>query len=215
MTRFFSFLLLFISISDSCLAGITVVGTRFFIDEKTRSLNIKVINDHESDYLIKTTLDSNDFIISPPLFVLPKDRSNIITIIPTGKIISSKDMVYSLTISAIPRSTMTENINIVSLAIRSHFKLVYQHKLPSDNDFNLIKLVRLNLDGWYLTNSSNFALMIDISNDMFSNTGSSQLLVPGQKFPVNNYCDKYTCSLWLNIINSENGIVKKINLTSH
>jgi len=214
MTKFCWFFFIFIIVPDASLAGVTVVGTRFYIDDSTRMLNIKVINDNDSDYLIKTTVNSDGFIISPPLFVLQKNRSNIITIIPDEKIKNNKDKVYSLTIATIPRSETNVASNVVSLAIRSHFKLIYQHKLPTENDFNQMKLLRSPSGKWLLSNPTLFAFTVFLSQENLQDPKISKILAPGQKIPVDKYCASYSCSLWITILDSENGIVKNLKLIS-
>lgn len=213
MTKFFWFFFIFLIVPEVSLAGVTVVGTRFFIDDTTRSVNIKVINDNDSDYLIKTTVNSDSFIISPPLFILNKNASNIISIIPDEMIKDHKDKVYSLTIATIPRAEMNEVSSVVSLAIRSHFKLIYKHMLPTDNDFNQIKLMRSSPGKWLLSNPTLFAYTVFLSKEKDQNPKTSQILAPGQKIPVSKYCDIHACSLWLTILDNENHIVQNLNLT--
>lgn len=214
MIKLFLCILFCVLIPDSCLAGVSVLGTRFFIDDSTKALNIKLTNDNESDYLIKTTINSDGFIISPPLFILPKNNSNIITIIPEEKVKNNKDKVYSLTITTIPKSAINEDSNVVSLAIRSHFNLIYQHKLPTDEDFNEIKLIHSQDGKWILKNASDFAYTVYLSKDIVHEPENIKLLAPGKDISVNEYCSEITCSLWLTILNGEQNIVKKLNLIS-
>lgn len=214
MINFHLLFFIFLVVPEVCLAGVTVVGTRFFIDDTTRSLNIKLINDNDSDYLVKTTVNSGSFIISPPLFILKKNASNIITIIPDEMNKGSRDKVYSLTIATIPRAEMNEISNVVSLAIRSHFKIIYRHMLPTDNDFNQIKLTQTSSGKWLLSNPTLFVYTVFLSKEKTQNPKTSQILAPEQKIPVSKYCDIHACSLWLTILDNENHIVKKLNLIS-
>lgn len=199
-------------IPSSCLAGVSVVGTRFVIDDSTNALNIKVLNDNESDYLVKTKINNDGFVISPPLFILPKNKSNIITIIPDEKIKGDKDGIYSLTITTIPKSEVNSNNNVVSLAIRSHFNLIYKHGAPTENEYNEMTLTRSQVGKWSLVNPTSFAFMIFLSNRFSHHSSGTKLLGPGQSIPVDEYCSKDSCSLWLNIIDDESHIVKKLNL---
>lgn len=214
MIKFYLFFFIFLIAPMTSLAGVTVVGTRFFIDDTTRSLNIKVINDNDSDYLVKTTVNSDSFIISPPLFILKKNASNLITIIPDEMFKGNMDKVYSLTIATIPRAEMNEVSNVVSLAIRSHFKIIYRHMLPTENDFNQIKLTRSSSGKWLLSNPTLFAYTIFLSKNKTQNPIISQILAPGQKIPVSKYCSLYVCSLWLTIFGDESEIIENLNLTS-
>ncbi|WP_447886818.1 fimbrial biogenesis chaperone [Serratia fonticola] len=212
MIKFLLCLFVFIIIPCSCLAGVSVVGTRFFIDDATKALNVKVLNDGESDYLVKTKVSNDGFIISPPLFILPKNKSNIITIIPDEKIKGDKDGVYSLTITTIPKSEVNPNNNVVSLAIRSHFNLIYKHGAPTEKDYNEMTLTRSQVGKWSLVNPTNFAFMISLSNRFSHHSGGAKLLGPGQSISVDEHCSKDSCSLWLYILDDESHIVKKLNL---
>lgn len=214
MIKFYLFFFIFLIVPEVCIAGVTVVGTRFFIDDTTRSLNIKVINDNDSDYLVKTTVNNDSFIISPPLFILKKNASNIITIIPDEMNKGNRDKVYSLTIATIPRAEINEVSNVVSLAIRSQFKIIYRHMLPTENDFNQIKLTKTSSGKWLLSNPTLFVYTVFLSKEKTQNPRTSQILAPGQKIPVSKYCDIHACSLWITILDNENHIVKNLNLIS-
>lgn len=211
MTKICCFFL-FVLIPNACLSGVTVVGTHFFIDSATRSLNIKVVNDNESDYLVKTTVDGDGIIILPPLFVLPKNRSNIITLIPDDKIKIYKDAVYSLTITTIPKAELNKDSSLVSLAVRSHFKLLYLHKRPSDDDVKKMKLIRSSTGEWFLTNPTLFAFTLSLTKDNSSVPDKIQVIPPHQQISVSKYCDIKSCSLWINVFNEDRSVVNKINL---
>ncbi len=58
----------FVFFITNAFSGTTLVGTRFLINNENKSLNIKIMNDENSDYLIKSELSDKRFIISPPLF---------------------------------------------------------------------------------------------------------------------------------------------------
>ena len=211
MIKYLCFLLIFI-LPVSCLAGISVVGTRFFIDDLTKPINIKIINDNENDYLVKTSINSDGFIISPPLFILQRNESNIITIIPDEKLKGNEDKVYPLTIYSIPKSELNNNENRVSLAVRSHFKLVYQHGLPSEKDFNEIKLIRSKNNKWLLINKSDFSFVVFLSKKPAYKPRATKLLAPNEEIAVNECSTEYTCSLWLTILDRKENILKTINL---
>lgn len=90
------------------------------------------MNDNESDYLIKTEIkyenvnDAGNFIISPPLLIVKKNQSNLISIIPNN-VKYNHDKVFDLVVTAIPKIDLNTG-NSVDLAVRSHFKLIYRHK---------------------------------------------------------------------------------------
>lgn len=196
-------------------AGISVVGTRFVFNDKTTAINIRVLNDDENDYLIKTEISDQGFIISPPLFLLKKDSSNIITIIPNEIVKMHYDQDYDLVITSIPKSENNEINNTVALAVRSHFKLIYRHNAPVNDDFKKIVLEENNYGKYFLINQSKFIFNISLSIDDGLINDKSKLFSPNQKISVDEYCTNSRCNLWLNIIDDNYSLVKKINFTSN
>lgn len=196
-----------------CIAGPTIVGTRFIFNDDTKSLNIKIINDNESDYLIKTTLAEGNFIVSPPLFVLPKNGSNIITIIPNNINKMNKDKIYPLTITSIPKSKLNTVGSAVSFAIRSHFNLIYQHDTPANHDFNQVSLLKMKGKGFVLNNKSNFVFNLSLATNRDFKNARLKTLSPDQTLALNELCPDSRCNLWLNFLDKNNAIIKQINLT--
>lgn len=209
----FCFLILFL-LPIYSFSGPSVIGTRFFISPETKVINIKIVNDNESDYLIKTSINNKDFIISPPLFVLPKNSSNIVTIIPSESIKKNKDNIYKLVITAIPKSERNNINNIVSLATRSHFNIFYQHKKYDDDDFNKIVLTK-KIDGRYqLTNKSENIFYIEYSIDKNFNKSERKILSANEALYFNKCQTNGKCQVWINILARDDTIIKKIHLSS-
>lgn len=216
MTRIILILTLsFILLSADSLAGVSVVGTRFIINQNTKSLPIKIINDNENDYLVKTNISGNDegrFVVTPPLFLLAKNTSNIQMLIP-DKIENIKvDQLYSLTITFIPNSKKIKDFSTISLALRSHFNLIYRHDNLSKFDPTLLVLVKEANDVFWLRNHSNFILTINIRDSNTEKLDSRITLIPEGKVNVSNFCKLKQCDFWVSVVNDDDSILKKIHM---
>lgn len=202
----------FILFVNTAFSGVTIVGTRFTINQDDKYTNIKIINDNENEYLIKSEIDDNNFIISPPLFLISKNSSKNITIIPTNKLNYHTDKIINLIIIAIPKSEFDNNISSVSLAIRSHFKLIFRHAELKESDFKLINIVKEN-NQYFLFNKSKYVFTISISNKKISENEKIFNISPNDKFALNNICNSSLCDLFVNFYNENNDVVKVINLS--
>lgn len=164
--------------SGFCSAGVTVLGTRFVFKDDMKSLNIKLMNDDENDFLIKAKVNSNDFFVTPPAFILNKNRSNVISIIPDGLKSSDKDQVYSLTVTAIPKSSMSDNSNVVSLAVRSHFNLVHIHRLAKKDDVEKVIVSTARNGEIQVKNTGSVSFLIEGLDSAGAGTSGMKLLGP-------------------------------------
>lgn len=203
----------FILFLNPAFSGITTVGTRFNIDQNDNHTNIKIINDNENEYLIKSVIDDDNFIISPPLFLISKDNSRNITIIPTNKLNYHTDKIINLTIIAIPKSEFDDNISSISLAIRSHFKLIFRHTELKENDFKLINIVKEN-NKYFLFNESKHVFTISISKKKTTENEKIFSISPNDKFEINNICgNSNRCDFFIHFYNENNDVVKVTNLS--
>lgn len=210
MIKILFVILFFISLSS--FAGTSVVGTRFFITPETKVLNIKIMNDNESDYLIKTSINSDEFIVARPLFILPKNRSNIITIIPNNINSLNKDKIYKLVITAIPKSDKNNKDNIISLAVRSHFNVIYQYKKNNDSDFNGVKLIKDRDKKYWLKNYTDRIFNIKLSNDEKFKEYQRYILPPEDKIYINECRSEINCQVWISFLTNNDMIIKKIRV---
>lgn len=199
-------------ISDG-ICGITILGTRFIINDEMKHLNIKVTNDHESDYLIKNTLDDKDFIISPPLFLLPKNSSSIITVILKEKKQYDRDKIVNLTMTAIPRSAMSDDSDSVSLAVRNHFKIIYRHAHLQPHHFKKVK-IRHQDNKCILDNDSDFSFTVSISKNKSDMNAEVFNLLPHQKKQTRIESVNSECVLWMNFYDEYNDVIDTIKLTT-
>jgi len=186
--------------------GVSVVGTRFMITDKMQQLNIKLVNDNESDYLIKSTVDDKDFIISPPLFLLKKGMSNIITIIPKDKINHNRDKTVNLVITSIPKSTASDNVNSVSMAVRSHFKIIYRHRTIDQTAFDNLKLIRED-NQCLLVNHSDFSFTVSVENEKKSARSRVINVIPGEKKILDFAGLDSSCAGWITFYNEFDDVI--------
>lgn len=205
-------MIFFILYVNTAFSGVTIVGTRFTINQDDKYTNIKIINDNENEYLIKSEIDDNNFIISPPLFLISKNSSKNITIIPNNKLNYHADKIINLIIIAIPKSEFDNNTSSVSLAIRSHFKLIFRHAELKESDFKLINIVKEN-NKYFLFNKSKYVFTISISNKKNSVNERIFNISPNDKLALNNICNSTICNLFVNFYNENNELVNTINLS--
>lgn len=202
------FLTLYIS---NGICGVSVLGTRFLINDHMRHLNIKLVNDNESDYLIKSNLDDKDFIISPPLLLLPKNNNNTITVVPKEKKRYSEDKIINLTLTAIPKSTSSSDANAISLAVRNHFKIIYRHTELKSTDFEKLSIIQDN-NKCMINNDSDFVFTISLSKKPEDSYIKLMNIAPHEKKPVENEYLNLNCEGWVNFHNEYNDIIKTIKI---
>lgn len=195
------------------ICGVTVVGTRFVIDEHAKHLNIKVSNDDENDYLIKSELDDKDFIISPPLLLLPKNSSKLVTIIPKETTTNIEDKLLNLTITMIPKSTLNDDTSSVSLAVRNHFRVIHRHTEINISDYSKIGIFSDN-DKCLLFNDSNFVFTLSWSKEEKEPYSKIINLPPYETIILENTSPSTSCESWVSFYDDYNDIIKKIKLAS-
>ena len=211
INKIFILLLSFYISNGFC--GVSVLGTRFMLNDGMNHLNIKIVNDNESDYLIKSDLDDKDFIVSPPLFLLPKNKSNIVSVIPKEKKPHNKDKIVNLTLTAIPKSAQNNESNAISMAVRNHFKVIYRHKELSESSFEKMTLSDEN-NKCILSNNSDFVFTISVSKNKNDAHARIMNLSPNEKITPDNTELISNCETWINFHNEYNEIIKTIKLSN-
>lgn len=208
------FIIMIISffIVNNSFGGVIIGGTRFLIYKDDQYINLKIINDNENEYLIKSEIDDNKFIISPPLFLLSKNTTRNITIIPTELVKDSVDKIMNITITLIPKSNFAKNTSSVSLAVRNHFKLIFRHAELKDSDFKLLDIFQE--DGRnYLKNNSRYVFTISFPEKEGIENEKILNISPNEKIRLNNNCKKKFCNLLVSFYNENNNVIKKMNLS--
>ncbi|WP_392562433.1 fimbria/pilus periplasmic chaperone [Orbus sturtevantii] len=217
MTKLFMarFLIIAIFLSCNCTAGVTILGSRFIIDDHTKRLKISIKNDDEGDALIKTNVyckNKNEIIALPPLFVLAKNTANIITLIPNLVEKNNQDQLCKLSIAAIPKSPIAKN-SAVFLAVRSNLHLIYRHDQLKNANFAQLTLIKKADNQFYLSNNTDFVLSLIISLAKESESYLKKTLPPGESMPA-SLCQTSPCNLSISVIGDDESIMKKINLSA-
>ena len=207
MIKIFLFALLSLYIGNG-VCGVSVIGTRFMINDKAQKLNIKIVNDNESDYLIKSTLDDKDFVISPPLFLLEKNSSNMITVIPKERKNYGKDKLINLTVTAIPKSTINDDVNSISMAVRNHFKIIYRHKILQRSSFDKFNLSSEN-NKCQVINNSDFSFTFSVSKEKNSRPKIMNI-GPSEKFLLDRIDLEPPCKGWVLFYNEFNDVINTV-----
>lgn len=192
-------------------AGVSVVGTRFFVYDN-KKINVKLMNDNESDYLIKSEIKnlkkSHDFIVSPPLFIIKKNQSNIFNIIPNN-VKFNHDEVFDLVITAIPKSNISNN-NHINLSVRSHLKLIYRHKSIDDSILKLLKIKQYsNQENTFLNPTLSF-LTVYISCDIKNQKQNRFNIEPNQNILI----PKCANDTWVSLVRDDGSLslMQKLNV---
>jgi P pilus assembly chaperone PapD len=205
-------IIIFLLCNHTSFAGVSVVGTRFIFNDNSKKINIKLINDNESDYLIKTDIkgaDTNNFVVTPPLFIIKKNQKNIVSIIPF-KINFNQDQVFDLVFTAIPKSDIGSGNNI-NISVRSHFNLIYRHKEMSDNIFDQIFLINNKDSGSLIFNSSDYfvSMYISCNSNKVNKMNQKINIFPGDKVYI-QHCNE----IWGALLNDDEslGLVNKLKI---
>lgn len=208
MTRLIIFIMCFYVGDTFC--GVTITGTRFFLKSDRQSLNINVNNDNEADYLIKSNVDDNDFFVSPPLFVLNKKNSGIITVIAKKQQKRTEDRLVNLTLTFIPKTSIDKNANIFHLAVRNHFRIIIRHKNLTEDSFSKLMVVHES-NQCILVNNSSFVFTVSVSKEKNSEQSRLINISPGEKVTLDTPFAEQ-CNGWVSFYNEFDNIIKNIKL---
>lgn len=204
-------LIFFLFLPNILYAGVSVVGTRFIFNDDLKKINIRLINDNESDYLIKTDIkgdENNNFVVTPPLFIIKKNQKNIVSIIPFN-INLNQDKVFDLVFTAIPKSDIGVG-NHLKISVRSHFKLIYRHEKISDDIFKKIFLIDHDDSKISILNSSDSFLSLYVAcNPKVTKMNHKINIHPKEKVSI-QYCPE----IWGAILNDDEslGVINKLKI---
>ncbi|MBW1216174.1 fimbrial biogenesis chaperone [Pantoea allii] len=131
--------------------GIGVGATRVIYNENAKQASLSVTNtDTAAVYLIQSWVEddasnkSNDFVLTPPLFIIQPNKENLLRIIFSGeKRPSDRETLYWLNVKAIPSQNNNTEPDSSSLqfAIVSRLKLFYRpNNLPLSSSEAIKKL---------------------------------------------------------------------------
>lgn len=116
----------------SSTAGVIVGGTRLIYDSAKKEVTLSVSNPDNVAYLIQSWVDTQEggeakapFIITPPLFRLDSNKSNVLRVVRAGgNLPEEKESLFWLNIKSIPSSEKTDNT--LQIAVKTRIKLIYR-----------------------------------------------------------------------------------------
>ncbi|MGL5384654.1 MAG: fimbrial biogenesis chaperone [Serratia sp. (in: enterobacteria)] len=115
-------------------AGVVIGGTRLIYDGSQKEASLGLNNPDKVPYLVQSWVDSSlkgtnakaPFIITPPLFRLDAEQSNILRVVRAGgELPSDKESLYWLHVKAIPAGSKDAG-NTLQIAIKTSIKLIYR-----------------------------------------------------------------------------------------
>lgn len=126
------FLMLFFSVcSLNAYSGIILNGTRLIFNGNQNEATITITNPDKKSYLIQSwvSLDDkkvSDFIVTPPLFRIDGNMSNVLRIVLTkNNLPQDKESLFWLNVKAIPPSDPNAK-DALLIAINTKIKLIYR-----------------------------------------------------------------------------------------
>jgi len=115
--------------------GVTIGGTRLIYDGDRKEASLSVTNSDTIPYLIQSWTETREggaekapFIITPPLFRLDSNQSNVLRVVRTGGALpEDRESLYWLNVKSIPSSLLqNKSTNTLQLAVKSQIKLIYR-----------------------------------------------------------------------------------------
>ncbi|MGR2705513.1 MULTISPECIES: fimbria/pilus periplasmic chaperone [Pseudomonas] len=130
-------------------AAVLIYGTRVVYSEGSRNKLVRLSNEGDVPLLIQSWLDTGEdkpvteqrvpFVIVPPVFRMNAHQGQVMRINYTGEVLpKDKESVFYLNVLEIPpKPTMTEQQNMLQLAVRNRIKLFFRPKALADGPKDL------------------------------------------------------------------------------
>ncbi|HCD1075761.1 TPA: fimbria/pilus periplasmic chaperone [Proteus mirabilis] len=115
--------------------GVSLGATRIIYNSNIKQTNLVVTNsDKENSFLIQSWVSdnqgnkNNDFIVTPPLYILDANKENALRIMYTGEPLpADRESLFWMNVKAIPSlDEKLANENTLQIAIQSRIKLFYR-----------------------------------------------------------------------------------------
>lgn len=186
-------LILYISlmsvVSISAHAGGVALGsTRIIYPQGNQQVSLPIANSDEKEvFLIQSWVanadgsKSNDFIVTPPLFVIQPKKENILRIIYTGagNLPTDRETLYYLNTKAIPAVDKKNlNGNTLQIASQSVIKLFVRPKGLPTSSIDSPKTLRCQLNNGLLTVTNPSPYYITLVQLTIGNHKLKNLMVP-------------------------------------
>lgn len=144
------------SISSAFAGGVSLGTTRVIYPQDAVQTSLSITNnDANKVFLIQSWVSnkdgkkSDDFVITPPIFVIQPNRENMIRIMYVGKnqLPTDRESLYYLTSKAIPSGKPDTDKNTLQIATESVIKMfVRPNNLPIQS-INAPQTLRCKIDG--------------------------------------------------------------------
>lgn len=149
--------------------GVGLGATRIIYSSDSKQATIQVRNTHENAaFLIQSWMEnasgqrSQDFVITPPLYVLKPATESVVKIIFNGKALpQDRESLYWMTVKAIPQQTKSSAGNSLQFASANRIKVFYRPASLSGNvseawqkvtgEYSAGKVVLINPTPWFIT----------------------------------------------------------------
>lgn len=139
MTKWFTalpaFTLILATQTVAAGGGVTIGGTRLIYDGSRKEASLSVTNSDTVPYLIQSWAEVSaggaekaPFIITPPLFRLEGNQSNVLRVVRTGgNLPEDRESLYWMSVKSIPATTQQDkSVNTLQIAVKSRIKLIYR-----------------------------------------------------------------------------------------
>lgn len=149
--------------------GVGLGATRMVYSADSKQSTLQVRNTHATaSFLIQSWMENasgertQDFVITPPLYVLKPSTESVVKIIFNGKSLpQDRESLYWMTVKAIPQQTKNSAGNSLQFASANRIKVFYRPASLSDNanegwkkisgEYTSGKVVLNNPTPWFIT----------------------------------------------------------------
>lgn len=116
-------------------AGVVVGGTRLVFKGSAKDASISLENTEKTAYLVQSWIDDETdgnakaaFLVTPPLFRLAPQSSNLLRVIRTGTLPADRESLFWLNVRSIPAQSAPGGAqnNQLTLSVQSRIKLIYR-----------------------------------------------------------------------------------------
>ncbi|HHQ6613303.1 TPA: molecular chaperone [Morganella morganii] len=128
-----------IFVSNS-MADIYLGSTRVVISDGKNEGSVSTHNKDNKNYLIQSWIldendkESNEFVITPPLFKLEGNTSSSLRVMMVGNLPADRESLYWLNVKFIPSTDKNLKVNKLIFAVNNRIKIIYRPKSLSFSD---------------------------------------------------------------------------------
>lgn len=163
MKKITLFLIVFLFPLFSFANGVSLGATRIIYNSNIKQTNLIITNsDTKNSFLIQSWVSdsqgnkNNDFIVTPPLYIIDASKENALRIMYTGEPLpEDRESLFWMNVKAIPSlQEELEKENTMQIAIQSRIKLFYRpNLLPAYNEKFANKIIFSYQNGDLIANN--------------------------------------------------------------